>query len=177
MIKSLVLGALLLQVIRSAESEGGEKETALVERHPQGSAVVEGSDVGKIEEHHSTVHQASFSLSPNPDTHIHASVEGDLLKVSKSQETEGDNAYSYSYQGVQITHGGDAALAEKVVKGVLGKDVKGAKEGEVLEKVKKVVGEFKPKAIERPSSGPKIEEIEGTGGPKGSKPTKIEEVD
>lgn len=177
MIKNFVLGALLLQVIRSAESGGGEKGTALVERHPQGPAVVEGSDVGKIEEHHSVVHQASFSLSPNPDTHIHASVEGDLLKVSKSQETEGDNAHSYSYQGVQITHGGDAALAEKVVKGVLGKDVGGTKEGEVLEKVKKVVGEFKPKAVEKPPSGPKIKEIEGTGGPRGSEPATIEEED
>ena len=126
MIKNLVLGALLLQVIRSAESEGGEKETALVERHPQGSAVVEGSDVGKIEEHHSTVHQASFSLSPNPDTHIHASVEGDFLNVSKSQEKEGDNSYSYSYQGVQITHGGDPCTCRKGDEGSLGRGCQGS---------------------------------------------------
>lgn len=175
MIKQLVLGALLLQITHSSESEGGEKETALVERHPQGSAVVESSDVGKIKEHHTVAHQASFSLSPNPDTHIHASVDGDVLNVSKTQEKEGENSYSYSYRGMQVTHGGNTALAEKVMKGVLGEGVKGAKQKEVLEKVKEVVGEFKPKAIEKPSV-PMIEEVESFSHPKVSKPSSIEEA-
>lgn len=178
MIKQLVLGALLLKVIHGSEPERSVREgTALVERHPHGSAVVEKPEVGKIKEEHAVVHQASFSLSPNPDTHIHASVEGDVLKVSKSQEKEGKDSYSYSYQGVQITHGGDTALAEKVMKGVLGEDVRGAKEGEVLEKVKKVVGGFKPKAVGKPKRGSKTEEVQEFSSPEVPKPSHIEEVD
>ena len=109
---------------------------------------------------------------------MHAAVEGDYLGVSKSQEVRGENSYRYSCQKVRVTHGGDPELAERVMKGVLGDDVEGTQEGEIVERVKHVVGESKPRPAEGHEGGPKIEEIEeeASGGPF-STPSHIEEVD